>query len=67
MESFPDLLLWVWAAYQTFSETLVPRLTHGGTRSISLPRWYIKTYLKCKTLSKNCHFSVWSVKYTWVT
>ena len=44
LESFPDLLLRVQAVCQTFSEILVQRPTHGGTRSISLPRWYIKTF-----------------------
>ena len=52
MESSPDFLLWVQAAYQTFFETLVPRLAHGGTRSISLPRWYIKNIKNAKFWAK---------------
>ena len=43
MESSPELVLWIWAVYQTFSKLLVPRLTPGGTRLICLPRWCIPT------------------------
>ena len=56
MESFPDLLLWVQAAYQTFSATLIPRLTHGGTRSISLLRWYIKNIFKMQNFEQKLSF-----------
>ena len=56
MESSPDLLLRVEAAYQTFSETWVPRLIHDGTRSISLPRWYIKNIFKMQNFEQKSSF-----------
>ena len=56
MESFPDFLLWAQATYQTFSATLIPRLTHGGTRSISLPRWYIKNIFKMQNFEQKLSF-----------
>ena len=58
LESFPDPLLRVQAANQTFSETLVPRLHHGGTRSISLPTFYIKTFKIQNSEQKLSFFSL---------
>ena len=74
MERFPDLLLRVQAAYQTFFETLVPRLTHGGTRSFSLPRWYIKNIFKMQnfehklsffSLVSKIHYLLFSINFLW--
>ena len=56
MESSPGLIFRVQAAYQTFSETLVPRLIHGGARSISLSRWYIKNIFKMQNFEQKLSF-----------
>ena len=67
MKSSPDLLLWVQAAYQTFSETLVPSLPHGGTRPISLPRWCIPPFWAWSNI-KQSHYPKWRIfDYSYIT